>query len=84
MMRVCFVAALFIPPSPRYFHRLLNPKKLINIGFTRLAPRMNMARTIKLYKLPDQTTTGGCAITLGDQAPLSERQPPTLCPPVLT
>ena len=37
----------------RYYHRSLNPKKLIEIKFSRLQPRMTMARTIKLYKLPD-------------------------------
>jgi hypothetical protein len=36
----------------RYYHRSLNPKKLIEIGFSRLQPRMTLARTIKLYKLP--------------------------------
>lgn len=39
--------------SARYYHRSLNPKKLVNIGFSRLGPRMTMARLLKLYKLPD-------------------------------
>lgn len=43
----------------QYWHRSLNPKKLISIGFSRLAPRMTMARTLKLYKLPDQPVTPG-------------------------
>jgi len=37
----------------RYWHRSLNPKKLIDVGFSHLGPRMTMARTIKLYKVPD-------------------------------
>jgi glycylpeptide N-tetradecanoyltransferase len=37
----------------RYWHRSLNPKKLIDVGFSRLARNMTMARTIKLYKLPE-------------------------------
>jgi len=37
----------------RYYHRSLNPKKLIDVGFSHLGPRMTMARTIKLYKVPD-------------------------------
>merc|ERR1712039_1062565 len=37
----------------RYHHRNLNPKKLIEVGFSPLRNRMTMARTIKLYKLPD-------------------------------
>jgi len=44
-------------PSPvakcRYHHRSLDPKKLIDIGFSRLMPRMTMTRTVRLYKLPD-------------------------------
>jgi len=38
--------------SCRYYHRSLSPKKLIEVGFSRLGPRMTMARTIKLYALP--------------------------------
>merc|ERR1712048_1290473 len=38
----------------RYYHRSLNPKKLIEVGFSHLGQRMTMARTIKLYKLPEQ------------------------------
>ncbi|KAG6395695.1 hypothetical protein SASPL_141819 [Salvia splendens] len=39
--------------------RPLNPEKLIDVGFSRLGARMTMSRTIKLYKLPEQTTTPG-------------------------
>ncbi|PHT86094.1 Glycylpeptide N-tetradecanoyltransferase 2 [Capsicum annuum] len=50
-------------PTPistcQYWHRSLNPKKLIDVGFSRLGARMTMSRTIKLYKLPDQTITPG-------------------------
>lgn len=52
-----------ILPTPittcQYWHRSLNPKKLIDVGFSRLGARMTMSRTIKLYKLPDQTATHG-------------------------
>lgn len=37
----------------RYWHRSLNPKKLIAVEFSRIGPRMNMHRTMRLYKLPD-------------------------------
>lgn len=43
----------------RYWHRSLNPRKLIEVGFSRLQPRMTMSRTIKLYKLPDEPQTPG-------------------------
>ena len=43
----------------RYWHRSLNPKKLIEIGFSRLGSNMTMARTIKFYKMPDAPTVPG-------------------------
>jgi glycylpeptide N-tetradecanoyltransferase len=43
----------------QYWHRSLNPKKLIDVGFSRLAPRMTMSRTVKLYRLPEETLTPG-------------------------
>lgn len=50
-------------PTPittcQYWHRSLNPKKLIDVGFSRLGARMTMSRTIRLYKLPDKTVTPG-------------------------
>lgn len=50
-------------PTPiatcQYWHRSLNPKKLIEVGFSRLGRRMTMSRTIKLYRLPEETATPG-------------------------
>jgi len=43
----------------RYWHRSLNPKKLIDVGFSHLGRRMTMARTIKLYKVPDEPQLPG-------------------------
>jgi glycylpeptide N-tetradecanoyltransferase len=43
----------------RYWHRSLNPKKLIDVGFSRLQPRMTMVRTIKLYKVDDEPKIPG-------------------------
>merc|ERR1711971_262709 len=43
----------------RYYHRSLNPKKLIDIGFSHLGPRMTMARTVKLYKVHEQPQLSG-------------------------
>ena len=45
--------------SCRYYHRSLNPKKLIDIGFSKLGARMTMARTIKLFSLPTAPVTPG-------------------------
>ncbi|KAF5840192.1 Myristoyl-CoA:protein N-myristoyltransferase, N-terminal domain-containing protein [Dunaliella salina] len=60
--QAAFTAGALLPrpiATCRYWHRSLSPKKLIDIGFSRLAPRMTMARTIKLYKLPDAPITPG-------------------------
>eukprot|EP00877_Chromochloris_zofingiensis_P010082 jgi/Chrzof1/5327/Cz15g22080.t1 len=60
-------------PTPlaqcRYWHRSLNPKKLIDVRFSQLAPRMTMARTIKLYRLPDATMTPGLRPMAAEDVP---------------
>lgn len=43
----------------RYWHRSLNPKKLIDVKFSHLSRNMTMQRTLKLHKLPDSTRTPG-------------------------
>jgi glycylpeptide N-tetradecanoyltransferase len=57
-----YTAGVVLPvpvASARYHHRSLNPKKLVQIGFSRLGHRMTMARMQKIYKLPAETTTPG-------------------------
>mmetsp|Transcript_22097 Transcript_22097/g.21803 ORF Transcript_22097/g.21803 Transcript_22097/m.21803 type:complete len:413 (+) Transcript_22097:19-1257(+) len=50
-------------PTPvaqaRYYHRSLNPIKLVEIGFTRFGPKLNKARAQKLYKLPENPLIPG-------------------------
>ncbi|CAJ1951130.1 unnamed protein product [Cylindrotheca closterium] len=58
VFQAVYTAGVVLPvpvASARYYHRSLNPKKLVKVGFSRLNPRMTMARMVKLYKLPDQT-----------------------------
>eukprot|EP01116_Phalansterium_solitarium_P016084 TRINITY_DN364_c0_g1_i4.p1 TRINITY_DN364_c0_g1~~TRINITY_DN364_c0_g1_i4.p1 ORF type:complete len:402 (+),score=135.78 TRINITY_DN364_c0_g1_i4:175-1380(+) len=43
----------------RYYHRSLNPKKLIDVGFSSPAPRLTVNGTIKLYKLPEKPELAG-------------------------
>jgi glycylpeptide N-tetradecanoyltransferase len=50
----------------RYWHRSLNPKKLIEVGFSRLSPNMTMGRTIKFYKVPDAPARGVRAMEARD------------------
>jgi len=60
VFQAVYTAGVVLPvpvASARYYHRSLNPKKLVKVGFSRLNPRMTMARMVKLYKLPDQTSS---------------------------
>ena len=57
-----YTAGVVLPKpvaSCRYWHRSLNPKKLIEVGFSRLQHRMTMGRTIKLYAVPKEPRTQG-------------------------
>lgn len=42
-----------------YYHRSLNPKKLIDIGFSGLGKNQTIAMVQKLYRLPEETTIEG-------------------------
>ncbi|KAG5225531.1 N-METHYLTRANSFERASE family protein [Salix suchowensis] len=62
MWQAAYTAGVVLPTpitTCQYWHRSLNPKKLIDVGFSRLGARMTMSRTIKLYKLPDSPATPG-------------------------
>lgn len=54
--------------SCQYWHRSLDPKKLLEVDFLRLSPRMTLARTTRLYKLPTNPTAlpGLRAMTVED------------------
>lgn len=59
IFQAVYTAGVVLPKplaSCRYWHRSLDPKKLIEIGFSRLTARMTMARTIRLFRLPATTT----------------------------
>jgi len=43
----------------RYYHRSLNPKKLVNINFSQLPRRQTIKMAIRLNKVPDQTQIKG-------------------------
>jgi len=43
----------------KYYHRNLNFKKLLDVKFTYLHPHLNLARSKKIYKLPNETTIQG-------------------------
>jgi len=57
MWQAVYTAGVRIPTplgAARYYHRSLNPQKLVSIGFSSLAPRMTMKRLIRLNKLPEE------------------------------
>lgn len=43
----------------RYFHRSLNPKKLIEVRFSSLPPKTTMASHLKTLKLPARPANAG-------------------------
>jgi glycylpeptide N-tetradecanoyltransferase len=58
VFQAVYTAGVVLPvpvASARYYHRSLNPKKLVSVGFSRTNPRMTMARMQKLYKVADTT-----------------------------
>lgn len=44
---------LLRPACLRYWHRSLNPRKLVEVKFSHLSRNMTLQRTMKLYRLPD-------------------------------
>ncbi|CAG5120226.1 unnamed protein product [Candidula unifasciata] len=62
LFQAVYTAGVVLPKpvaSCRYWHRSLNPRKLIEVKFSHLSRNMTMQRTLKLYKLPEQPKTPG-------------------------
>ncbi|KAG0336242.1 Glycylpeptide N-tetradecanoyltransferase 2 [Podila humilis] len=62
IFQAVYTAGVVLPKpmaTCRYFHRSLNPKKLVETGFSHLGRNMTMARLVKLYKLKATTSTPG-------------------------
>ncbi|VDM10657.1 unnamed protein product [Wuchereria bancrofti] len=60
IFQAVFTAGVVLPKpiaTCRYWHRSLNPKKLIEVKFSHLSRKMTMQRTLKLYKLPEHPKT---------------------------
>ncbi|CAB3379270.1 Hypothetical predicted protein [Cloeon dipterum] len=70
IFQAVYTAGVVLPKpvgACRYYHRSLNPKKLIEVKFSHLARNMTLQRTLKLNKLPDMPKTEGFRIlTLQD------------------
>lgn len=56
IFQAIFTAGVVLPKPVakcRYYHRSLNPKKLIDVKFSSLTKNMTMKRTLRLYNLPE-------------------------------
>ncbi|XP_057651343.1 glycylpeptide N-tetradecanoyltransferase [Diorhabda carinulata] len=62
IFQAVYTAGIVLPKpvsTCTYWHRSLNPKKLIEVKFSHLSRNMTLQRTLKLYKLPDKPKTPG-------------------------
>ncbi|EFB29838.1 hypothetical protein PANDA_008474, partial [Ailuropoda melanoleuca] len=58
IFQAVYTAGVVLPKpvgTCRYWHRSLNPRKLIEVKFSHLSRNMTMQRTVKLYRLPEAT-----------------------------
>ncbi|KAA8497915.1 Glycylpeptide N-tetradecanoyltransferase 2 [Porphyridium purpureum] len=57
-----YTAGSYLPrplTANQYYHRSLNTKKLVEVGFSRLPPNMPLSRMIRLNNVPEKTKTPG-------------------------
>ncbi|KAJ1559422.1 hypothetical protein HK405_010698 [Cladochytrium tenue] len=65
IFQAVYTAGTYLPKpitTTTYQHRSLNPKKLIECKFSSLSPKLTMAGTIKLYKLPSEPLVPGTRV----------------------
>jgi len=53
----------------RYWHRSLNPKKLIAVDFSRKNPKLTMKATEKLFRVPEETQIPGIRLMTETDVP---------------
>jgi glycylpeptide N-tetradecanoyltransferase len=69
IFQAVYTAGVVLPKpitTCRYWHRSLNPKKLIETKFSHLTRNMTLQRTVKLYKLPVETKSSLRPLTKAD------------------
>ncbi|XP_075437482.1 glycylpeptide N-tetradecanoyltransferase 1 isoform X2 [Ascaphus truei] len=62
IFQAVYTAGVVLPKpvgTCRYWHRSLNPRKLIEVKFSHLSRNMTMQRTMKLYRLPEAPKASG-------------------------
>ncbi|XP_069770418.1 glycylpeptide N-tetradecanoyltransferase 2 isoform X6 [Narcine bancroftii] len=58
IFQAVYTAGVVLPKpvaTCRYWHRSLNPRKLVEVKFSHLSRNMTLQRTMKLYRLPDSS-----------------------------
>lgn len=69
IFQATYTAGVLLPKpiaACRYWHRSLNPRKLVDIQFSQIPRNMTMQRMIRLYRLPEVVYT--CGVGWGDPA----------------
>lgn len=72
-----YTAGVVIPTPiavTTYWHRSLNPKKLVEVGFSSLPAKMPMARFVKMYQLPKETSTPGLRPMVAKDVPVVHKK----------
>nr|CAB3264383.1 glycylpeptide N-tetradecanoyltransferase 1 [Phallusia mammillata] len=62
IFQAVYTAGIVLPKPVakcRYYHRSLNPKKLVDVKFSQLGRNQTMQRLIKLMRLPEETSIRG-------------------------
>jgi len=76
IFQAVYTAGVVLPKpisTCRYWHRSLNPKKLIEVKFSHLGKNLTMQRTLKLYKLPADVKTEGFRPMLATDVPAAHK-----------
>jgi len=76
VFQAVYTAGVLLPKpfaECRYWHRSLDPKKLIEIGFSRLKPKTTLTRTIKDYRLPPDPLSPGFREMVESDVPQVQR-----------
>eukprot|EP00794_Sanderia_malayensis_P003442 gene3442-3937_t len=76
IFQAVYTAGVVLPrpvATCRYWHRSLNPKKLIDVKFSHLPKNMTMQRTIRLYRLPEDTKTPGIRVLQREDVPKAQK-----------
>lgn len=74
--QAAYTAGVLLPQpvsTATYYHRSLNPKKLVEVGFSGKPRNMTMAMLQRHYKLPDSPEIGGLRTMTAEDVPAACR-----------